>query len=93
MKLSKKLLYSAVVLATVAGPTVSPVAQFATSGIVVRAEDTRVPSQTQPDKTTVNIYKLQGADFSKQPEGIKNENGEPIDITKLKDTFGTAVTY
>ncbi|HES1973316.1 TPA: SpaH/EbpB family LPXTG-anchored major pilin [Streptococcus pyogenes] len=93
MKLSKKLLYSAVVLATVAGSTVSPVAQFATSGIVVRAEDTRVPSQTQPDKTTVNIYKLQGADFSKQPEGIKNENGEPIDITKLKDTFGTAVTY
>ncbi|VTS77239.1 SpaH/EbpB family LPXTG-anchored major pilin [Streptococcus dysgalactiae] len=92
MKLSKKLLYSAVVLATVAGPTVSPVAQFATSGIVVRAEDT-LQSRTSsvvPSKTDIIITKLQADDYNDEikPDGKKNPDGLPItDIQSL----GTAV--
>ncbi|VTT18939.1 cell wall surface anchor family protein [Streptococcus dysgalactiae subsp. equisimilis] len=94
MKLSKKLLYSAVVLATVAGPTVGPVAQFATSGIVVRAEETRKVFKKIPNKTTVNIYKLQGADFSKvNKDGVLNENGEAKTLEELNALLQTNVQY
>ncbi|MBM6540645.1 Cell wall surface anchor family protein [Streptococcus dysgalactiae subsp. equisimilis] len=78
MKLSKKLLYSAVVLATVAGPTVGPVAQFATSGLVVRAAEV---SQERPATTTVNIYKLVGDSFSEEivkNNGIENKDGASL---------------
>ncbi|VHL97532.1 fimbrial subunit protein [Streptococcus pyogenes] len=80
MKLSKKLLYSAMVLTMLTGATLAPVAQIATGGMVVKAEDTRTPTITQPAITTVNIFKLQGADFSSKPNGITNENGALIDI-------------
>ncbi|HEP1427220.1 TPA: SpaH/EbpB family LPXTG-anchored major pilin [Streptococcus pyogenes] len=93
MKLSKKLLYSAMVLTMLTGATLAPVAQIATGGMVVKAEDTRTPTITQPAITTVNIFKLQGADFSSKPNGITNENGALIDIATLKDAFGTAVSY
>ncbi|WP_165737610.1 SpaH/EbpB family LPXTG-anchored major pilin [Streptococcus dysgalactiae] len=83
MKLSKKLLYSAVVLATVAGPTVSPVAQFATGMSVVRAAEV---SKERPATTTVNIFKLQADSYNQNivdGDGIPNKDGEVVDYTKL----------
>ncbi len=87
MKLSKKLLYSAVVLATVAGPTVSPVAQFATGMSVVRAEDVRQVVMDIPTKTTVNVFKLVSEGYKEnvvRDGGIENKEGAVISLEELQ---------
>lgn len=87
MKLSKKLLYSAVVLATVAGPTVSPVAQFATGMSVVRAEDERQVVTDIPTKTTVNVFKLVSEAYKEdviKAGGIVNRDGAVISQEDLQ---------
>ena len=63
MAITKKSLYSVMALTMLTGATIAPVAQTVTGGVVVKAEDTRMPTITQPAITTVNIFKLQGADF------------------------------
>ncbi|EOT4861663.1 TPA: SpaH/EbpB family LPXTG-anchored major pilin [Streptococcus pyogenes] len=95
MRLSKKLLYSAAVLAMVAGPTVGPVAKFVTGMGAVRAEvvDNRVTYPTPQEKTKVNIYKLQGADFSNNPNGVPNKDGALQDLDSLKAALGKDVKY
>lgn len=87
MKLSKKLLYSAVVLATVAGPTVSPVAQFATGMSVVRAKDVRQVVTDIPTKTTVNVFKLVSEAYKDdviKAGGIENKDGSIISKEDLQ---------
>lgn len=87
MKLSKKLLYSAVVLATVAGPTVSPVAQFATGMSVVRAKDVRQVVTDIPTKTTVNVFKLVSEAYKDdviKAGGIVNRDGAVISQEDLQ---------
>lgn len=93
MKLSRKTLYSALVLTMLTSASIAPVAQIVTGEIVVKAEDSRQITTEQPKETTVNIFKLQGADFSTHPEGITNKNGELLEITDLTSTFGTKVSY
>ncbi|MFA1345671.1 SpaH/EbpB family LPXTG-anchored major pilin [Streptococcus dysgalactiae] len=87
MKLSKKLLYSAVVLAMVAGPTVSPVAQFATGMSVVRAKDVRQVVTDIPTKTTVNVFKLVSEAYKDdviKAGGIVNRDGAVISQEDLQ---------
>lgn len=90
MKLSKKLLYSVAVLTMVAGSTIGPVTQLAT----IRAEEIRKVFKEIPKQTTVNIYKLQGADFSKvNKDGVLNENGEAKTLEELNVLLHTNVQY
>ncbi|OBY99595.1 fimbrial protein [Streptococcus dysgalactiae subsp. equisimilis] len=93
MKLSKKLLYSAVVLATVAGPTVSTVAQFATGMSVVRAEDVRQVVTDIPTKTTVNVFKLVSEAYKEdviKAGGIENKDGAIISKEDLQSKLAAA---
>ncbi|HER5752646.1 SpaH/EbpB family LPXTG-anchored major pilin [Streptococcus pyogenes] len=94
MRLSKKLLYSAMALTMLTGATIAPVAQIA-SGNVVRAEvvDNRETYATPQETTKVNIYKLQGADFSNHPDGVPNKDGAPQDLDSLKTELGKDVKY
>lgn len=93
MKLSKKLLYSAVVLATVAGPTVGPVAQFAISRSVnaeeiILSENTQTVlegrlSTQEPAQTKVNIHKLVASQYNAGVP-VKNTNGLPLSPESLQ---------
>ncbi|HEP1276043.1 TPA: SpaH/EbpB family LPXTG-anchored major pilin [Streptococcus pyogenes] len=97
MKLSKKLLYSAVVLATVVGPTVGPVAKFATGMGAVRAEETVLATRTvkgQPETTKVIITKLQADEYNEdvlKNNGITNENGLPLSPKEWNQKLGKNV--
>ncbi|HEP1954121.1 TPA: SpaH/EbpB family LPXTG-anchored major pilin [Streptococcus pyogenes] len=94
MKLSKKLLYSAMAFTMLTSATVAPVAQIVTGEIVVKAEDSRQITTEQPKETTVNIFKLQGADFSKIPtEGLTNANGSAMALDTLKANLSNTVEF
>ncbi|HER9403186.1 TPA: hypothetical protein VM319_001712, partial [Streptococcus pyogenes] len=81
MKLSKKLLYSAMAFTMLTSATVAPVAQIIPSS-TVRAETVG----TIPQKTTVKIYKLQADNYTDavlKDNGLRNENGDVIDFKNL----------
>ncbi|MSU86732.1 SpaH/EbpB family LPXTG-anchored major pilin [Streptococcus dysgalactiae] len=78
MKLSKKLLYSAMAFTMLTSATVAPVAQIIPSS-TVRAEVKSQP--TRPETTTVNIYKLQADSYNIEivnSNGIANKDGEAL---------------
>ncbi|HEP1271321.1 SpaH/EbpB family LPXTG-anchored major pilin [Streptococcus pyogenes] len=97
MKLSKKLLYSAVVLATVVGPTVGSVAKFATGMGAVRADESVLARRTvkvQPETTKVIITKLQADEYNEdvlKSNGITNENGLPLSPEEWSQKLGKNV--
>ncbi|HGI7434929.1 TPA: SpaH/EbpB family LPXTG-anchored major pilin [Streptococcus pyogenes] len=81
MKLSKKLLYSAMAFTMLTSATVALVAQIIPSS-TVRAETVG----TIPQKTTVKIYKLQADNYTDavlKDNGLRNENGDVIDFKNL----------
>lgn len=88
MKLSKKLLYSAMAFTMLTSAIVVPVAQIIPSS-TVRAETVA----TRPQKTTVNVYKLQAKDYAENLkwDGIPNENGEKLSAEQIAK-LGTDVT-
>ncbi|HEP1529314.1 TPA: SpaH/EbpB family LPXTG-anchored major pilin [Streptococcus pyogenes] len=78
MRLSKKMLYSAMALTMMTSATVAPVAQIIPSS-TVRAEVKSQP--TRPETTTVNIYKLQADSYNIEivnSNGIANKDGEAL---------------
>ncbi|MFB1291252.1 SpaH/EbpB family LPXTG-anchored major pilin [Streptococcus pyogenes] len=81
MRLSKKLLYSAMAFTMLTSAIVVPVAQIIPSS-TVRAE----AIATIPEKTTVKIYKLQADNYTDEVlknDGLRNENGSEVEIGKL----------
>lgn len=78
MKLSRKTLYSALVLTMLTSASIVPVAQIIPSS-TVRAEVKSQP--TRPETTTVNIYKLQADSYNIEivnSNGIANKDGEAL---------------
>lgn len=88
MAFTKKSLYSAMALAMLTGAVIAPVTQI-TPNSVVRAETVA----TRPQKTTVNVYKLQAKDYAENLkwDGIPNENGEKLSAEQIAK-LGTDVT-